>query len=119
MALGSPAVAYAIGKPIGAMLLGGIILWRVALLAGPTSGRAIVHVSTTPVDVAVDDDVYRVVTLYVSPVVCELKPGRHTVRMMQDGRVLYREEFGILAGEDTILAAWDQYDDGRSPGRGR
>jgi hypothetical protein len=118
MPSGLQAVAYAIGKPLGALLLGGVILWQVAAHVTPPHGRALVHVSTTPVEVAVDDHVYRVPTLYVSPVVCELKPGRHTVRMLRDGRVLYREEVSIVAGEDVILAAWDQYDDGRSPGRG-
>jgi hypothetical protein len=118
MGAGLHAVACAIGKPIGAVLLGGVILWRVAAHVGPVTGTAVVHVSTAPVEVGVDDDVYRVPTLYLSPVVCELKPGRHTVRMMRDGRVLYREEIRILAGEDLVLAVWDQSADGRSPGHG-
>jgi hypothetical protein len=118
MAMGLQAVAYAVGKPIGAVLLGGIILWRVAAHVGPPTGRAVVHVSTTPVDVAVDDEVHRVPILYLSPVVCELKPGRHTIRMMRDGRMLYREEIRIVAGEDIVLVAWDQSEDGRGPGRG-
>jgi hypothetical protein len=117
MAAALQTVAYAIGKPIGALLMGGIILWRVALHVGPHTGRAVVHVSITPVDVAVDEDVYRVPTPYLSPVVCELKPGRHSVRMIRDGRVLYREDVQILAGEDYVLAAWDQSHDGAGPGR--
>jgi hypothetical protein len=119
MAMVFQAVGHAIAKPIGALLLGGFILWRVALHAGPPTGRALVHVSTTPADVSVNDDVYHVESLYQTPVVCELKPGRHTARMMQGGRLLYHEDFRIVAGEDVVLAAWDQYDDGRSPGRGR
>jgi hypothetical protein len=115
--MGSTAVAYAIGKPIAALLVGGIILWRVALAVGPSTGRAIIHVWAAPAEVVVDDAVYHVEDLYQTPVVCELRPGPHTARVLRDGRVLYREEFGILAGEDNVLAAWDQYDDGRSPGR--
>jgi hypothetical protein len=119
MAMGLQAATYTIAKPIGALLLGGIILWRVALSVGPTNGRAYVHVSTTPVDVAVDGTVYRVENLYQSPVVCELEPGHHTVQMVRDGRLLYHEDIHIKAAEDMVLTAWDLYDDGRSPGRGQ
>lgn len=118
MAMGSQAVGCAIGKPIGAVLLGGIILWRVASLAGPQSGQAIVHVAITPVDVAVDDETYRVETMDRSPLVCELRPGVHMVRMMRDGRVLFREEIHIDAGEDFVLVVWDRSDDRTTTGGG-
>lgn len=119
MAIGSPSVVYAIGKPLGALLLGGVILWRVTLVAGPPKGRAIVHVSTTAVEIVVDDDVHRVRGFEETPIVCELRPGRHVVQMIKDGRVLYREAFGVAAGEEVVLTAWDGYDDGRSPERSR
>jgi hypothetical protein len=110
--------AYAFGKPVGALLLGGLILWQVAARVGHQNGRVIVHATTTPVDIVVDDQVYRVEDLSDSPVVCELRPGPHTAQMVRDGQVLYREEFSVKAGEDVMLAAYDRYDDGRSPGRG-
>ena len=74
------------------------------------------HVSTTPVLVSIDDAIYRVESLYESPVVRELRPGGHVVRMLRDGRVLYQEEFQINASEDTVLAVWDQTDVGHGPG---
>ena len=36
--------------------------------------------------------------------------------MLRDGRILYEEEFQIVAGEDTVLVAWEQYSDWRDPG---
>jgi hypothetical protein len=119
MAVRLQAVGSAIGKPVGALLLGGVILWQVAGHAGPPNGRVLVHASTTPVDIVVDDHIYRVEDLDHSPVVCELRPGPHTAQMVRDGQVLYREEFSVKAGEEVVLVAWDQYDDGRSPGRGK
>jgi hypothetical protein len=71
------------------------------------------------VDVSVDDESYRVKSLWESPVVCELRPGRHTVRMIRYGQVLYEEEFTLAAGEERILTAWDGNTDGRSPKVGR
>jgi hypothetical protein len=118
MAMGFQAIGYAIAKPIGSLLLGALILWGVATHVGPSNGRALVHVSPTPVDIVVDGSVYHVEGLDQTPVVCELAPGRHTVQMVRDRRLLYQEDFLIKAGEDVVLAAWDQYDDGRSPGRG-
>jgi hypothetical protein len=117
MGINLQTVACAIGKPVGCLLLGGAILWQVAVYAGPPKGRALVHVSKPLVEVTVDETLYRVEDLDKTPIVCELKPGRHTARMIRDGRVLYEEEFDIAAGEETILAAWDGYTDGRSPGR--
>jgi hypothetical protein len=109
----------ALARRAGALLLGGMILWQVAVHAGPPDGRALVHASTAPVDIVVDDHVYRVEDWSHTPVVCELRPGPHTAQMVRDGQVLYREEFSVKAGEDVILAARDGYDGGRSPGRGR
>jgi hypothetical protein len=110
--------ACAIGKPVRAVLLGGVILWQVAEHSGSSMGRAIVHVSTIPADLVVDRVVYRVEDLGRTPIVCEVRPGRHSARLIRDGRVLYQEEFLVRAGEEVILAAWDGYQDGRSPGRG-
>jgi hypothetical protein len=111
-------VACFIGKPAGAVLLGGVVLWQVADRAGSSKGQAIVHVSTLPADLMVDQAVYRVVDWGRTPIVCDLRPGRHSARLIRDGRVVYQEEFLIRAGEEVILMAWDGYDDGRSPGRG-
>jgi hypothetical protein len=99
--------AYALGSRVGALLLGGTVLWQVAVHAGASHGWAIVHVSSVHVDVTVDHAAYRVEDLKQSPIVCELGPGHHTVRMSRRGKVLFEEAFTVVAGEETILAAWE------------
>jgi hypothetical protein len=81
----------------------------------PSTGRAIIHVSTPHVDVMVDEVTYPVESLGTTPIVCELRPGHHMVRMLQNGRTLYEEPFTLKPGEELILSAWDGYDDGRCP----
>ena len=108
-------LCMAFARRVGALLLGGVILWQVSVHCGATQGRAIVHVSTPKVEVAVDGARYRIETLWDTPIVCDLRPGRHTVRMFQSGRVAYEEEFTVAAGQEVILTAWDGYQDGRSP----
>jgi hypothetical protein len=111
------SISYAVGKWVGALILGAVVLWQVVEHAGTTNGGAIVHVSTTPADVTIDDAAYHVDSLEQTPIVCELRAGRHKVRMLREGRVVYEEEFTIVAGQELVLAAWDQYVDGRSPAR--
>jgi hypothetical protein len=107
-----------ISKPVGCVVLGGVVLCQVAEHAASSKGRAIVHVTGTGVEIAVDDATYRVNTIMQTPIVCKLVPGRHTVRMLRDDRVLYQEEFIVARDQEVILTAWDGYRDGRSPGRG-
>jgi serine/threonine-protein kinase len=42
-------------RPIGGFLLGGLILWQIVEHVGPTTGRAIIHVSSAKVGSIVDD----------------------------------------------------------------
>src|SRR5437762_3123735 len=111
-------LCFALVRRVGAVLLGSIILWQVAEHSGLQRGRAIVHVSMPREDVMVDDSSYSVETLLDTPIVCDLRPGLHAVKMLRSGRVLYEEEFTIAAGQELILTAWDGYDDGRSPKEG-
>ncbi len=108
-----------IGRRVAGLALGAVVLWQVAEHAGPSRGRALVHVSSFPADLVVDQNVYHVDSPEETPIICELRPGRHVARMIRDDRVLYQEEFAVSAGEEVILSAWDQYVDGRSPGRER
>ncbi len=109
------ALCMAQAKRAGAVVLGGAILWQVSLRCGAMTGQAVVHVSMPNVVIAVDDATYWVETLWETPIVCDLPPGRHTVRMHRSGRVVYEEEFTLATGQEVILSAWDGYDDGRSP----
>ena len=106
-----------VSRLVGSLLLGGVVLWQVVEHCGPTTGRAIVHVTKVHVDVTVDEDTYPVESIWITPIVCELSPGRHTVRTLQEGRILYEEQFTLKPGEEIILTAWDGYRDGRSPPR--
>jgi hypothetical protein len=95
---------YTLGKRVGSFLLGGIVLWQVAEHTGATRGQAVIHVANRHVDVTIDHEAYRIEDLSESPIVRELRPGRHTVRMSRDGQELYQEEFVVVAGEDVVLA---------------
>jgi hypothetical protein len=106
---------FSICKLVGTLLLAGVILWQVVEQCGPNQGKVIVHVSKAPVHVRIDEATYPVGSIWMSPIVCELSPGRHTLRMLHEGRVLYEEPFTLKAGEEIILVAWDGYNDGRSP----
>lgn len=106
-----------IGRRVAGLALGVVVLWQVAEHAGSSRGRTIVHVSCYPADLVVDRNVYHVDSPEQTPIICDLRPGRHVARMIRDNRVLYQEEFAVSAGEEVILSAWDQYADGRSPRR--
>jgi hypothetical protein len=96
-------------KGLSALALGGVILWQVHDHCGAMKAVAYVHVVTPEVDVTVDRQTYRVETLWDSPIVCELRPGRHLLRMLRSGRVLFEQEFTLDAGQEVVLTAWDGF----------
>jgi hypothetical protein len=95
-------------KGLSALALGGAILWQVHDRCGVVKGMAYVHVVTPGVDVTVDDQTYRVETLWESPIVCELRPGRHLLRMLRSGRVLFEQEFTLDPGQEVVLSACEE-----------
>jgi hypothetical protein len=99
-------------KGFGALALGGAILWQVHDHCGSMKGVAYVHVATPGVDVTVDGRAYRIETLWETPIVCELRPGRHLLRMLRSGRVLFEEEFTLDPGQEVVLTAWEAFDEG-------
>ena len=88
---------------------GGTILWQVANHRGSMKCVAYVHVATPAVDVTVDDQRYRVETMWERPIVCELRPGRHHLRMLRSGRVLFEQEFTLDPGQEVVLTAWEGF----------
>jgi hypothetical protein len=50
-------------KGLSGLALGGVILWRIYNQCGSMNAVAYVHVTSTAVDVTVDDQRYRVETL--------------------------------------------------------
>jgi hypothetical protein len=99
---------FATGKGLGAFGLGGAILWYVAVHCGPKNGIAYVHVSTPNVEVMVDDVEYHVETLWETPLVCELSPGPHRLRMIRNGKTVFEDGFSLGVGKELVLVAWDQ-----------
>ena len=95
---------YSLARPVVALVLGGTVLWQVATHVDSSRGQAVVHVMSTGVFLFVDDDTYRIDDLAQSPIVCELRPGHHTLRLIRDGELLHEEDFVMVAGEDTVLA---------------
>ncbi len=95
-------------KAVGGLALGGAILWQVAAHTGPPNGTAYVHVSTPQVDVMIDRETYHIESLWDSPIVCELAPGKHTVQMSRNGQTLFAEEFTLKAAEEVVLTAWER-----------
>jgi hypothetical protein len=95
-------------KGLSALALGGAILWQVHEHCGLVKCVAYVHVVPPAVDVTIDGQTYWVETLWDSPIVCELRPGRHLLRMLRSERVLFEQEFTLDAGQEVVLTAWEE-----------
>jgi hypothetical protein len=101
-------------KGVGAVCLGSLVLWQVAQHSGATRGTAIVHVFESHVVVSLDDRDYPVNTVYESPLLCEVRAGRHVLKLKRGDRVVYNEEFSVEAGQEVVLTAWDPASDNSS-----
>jgi hypothetical protein len=95
-------------KGAGALLLGGAILWEVAVNCGPPFGIVYVHVSPGDGDLAIDDVTYHVRSLEETPIVRKLQPGSHMLRLSRNGGVVFEQEFSLNSGEELVLTAWDR-----------
>jgi hypothetical protein len=91
-------------KRLGAVCLIFVILWHVVLHAGPQEGTAIVHVSRPDVDVSIDNRSYHVDSMEESPLVCELPPGVHEVKVSVDGLILGEESFTVEPGKEVVMS---------------
>jgi hypothetical protein len=92
-------------KGIAGLALAAAILWQVVQHSGPRKGTAYVHASATDVDVMVDDVTYHIASFDDIPIVCELDPGKHTLRMTRNEQILYEEEFTVPIGGEVVVAA--------------
>ena len=95
-------------KAVVGLALGSAILWQVAMHSGPPNGTAYIHVASDQVDVKVDKTTFHVVSRWDVPIVCELRPGKHTLQMTRNGKMLYEEEFSLNAGGEVVLTAWER-----------
>jgi hypothetical protein len=90
-------------KRLGAACLTFVILWHVTEHAGPTRGRAIVHVNQPNVMVIVDQQSYHVGLLTPLPMVCDLKPGPHVAQVWRSGKLVGEESFNIEPGREVVV----------------
>jgi hypothetical protein len=102
------SVVFATTKAMGTLGLGGVILWQVAAHSGPQTGAACVHVSAPNTEVIVDGLAHHVETLWNSPIVVELRPGRHKLSVFHEGQVIDEREFTLGVGEEIVLVAGDR-----------
>jgi hypothetical protein len=102
-------------KMLSALALGGAVLWEVALHCGPPHGTIYVHVGRGCGDLNVDDASYHIKSLWETPVVCNLEPGRHVVTLSRDGRIVYEEKFPLDAGEELVLTARERVEPENPP----
>jgi hypothetical protein len=91
----------------GSLALGCTILGYVAAQAGPQGCEAAIHVTEADVHLWVDGESYRVDSWRDAPILWPLRPGRHVLRMLRGGRILYEETFTLGRGEEVVLTAWD------------
>jgi hypothetical protein len=103
------SIIFAMIKGAAWLGLAGGILWQVALHSGTPNGIAYIHVPTPSVDITVDDAKYHVETLWDSPIVCELRPGNHVLRMSRSGELLFEQEFSLDRGKEIVLTAWEEH----------
>jgi len=94
-----------LAKFAGAVVVGIAVCWEAVDQAGPEYSEVVIHVNECDVHISVDDLDFRVDSVADWPVVCNVRPGRHLLRMTRSGEILYEEDFAIRRGEDKILTA--------------
>jgi hypothetical protein len=102
-----------VAKCLGALVLSVVVLWQTADNSGFAESEVVVHVAANDVEVLVDDEPFRIKTALKEVIVCRLCPGRHELRMMRDGQLLYQETFTVERGRDVVLTAWEDTRDSK------
>jgi hypothetical protein len=81
--------------------------WHIAasLTSGVPYGKVLVYVSEQPSTLTVDRQHYSITPQMSYPLVCELAPGRHVLRLERNGARIYEQAFTVEARrEQTIFA---------------
>jgi hypothetical protein len=100
-------VLASVARRAGAALLGGAVLWAVAREAGPRDCQAVIHAAEEGLEVSVDGRVCPRERDPYSPIVCELRSGRHTMSVRRGGRPVHEESFDLGPGDQVVLTAMD------------
>src|SRR4051812_34962481 len=96
-----------IAKCLGALILSVAVLWQTADNAGCAESEVCIHVAADDVDVLVDEEAFWIKSRLQEVIVWRLRPGRHELRMMREGQVIYEEIFTVERGRDVVLTAWE------------
>jgi hypothetical protein len=102
----APVLASA-ARRAGAAILGGAVLWAVAREAGPRDCLVVIHAREEDLEVRADGWACPREADPYSPIVCELRPGRHTMSARRGGRTVHEESFDLGPGDDLVLTALD------------
>jgi hypothetical protein len=97
-----------VAKYLGALVLSVVVLLQTAENSEFVESEVVIHVAASDVDVLVDDEHFWINTALKEVIVCRLCPGRHELRMMRDGQLLYQETFTVERGRDVVLTAWER-----------
>ncbi len=96
-----------VAKCLGALILSVVVLWETADHAGFAESEVFIHVAADDVEVLVDEEAFWIKSALKDVIVCQLRPGRHELRMMRGGQLLYEETFTVENGRDVVLTAWE------------
>ncbi len=89
-------------KRVGIVCVVFLIAWH--LIHNQSSkGKAIVHVPKAGVVVSIDNLMFPVPSMAEAPVVCELSPGRHRVKIYHGLLTLGDQRFFVEPGKDAVL----------------
>jgi hypothetical protein len=100
-------ISALLARRVGAAMLGGAILWAVARQAGPRDCEAVIHVAEAALEVRVDGWAYPHGDARSSPIVCDLRPGRHTLTVLRAGSPVHQGTFDLDPGDHIVLTAMD------------
>jgi hypothetical protein len=95
-------------RRVGAVVFGGVLLWQVAENVCQGDGEVVVHVAEAGAVVSIDGRDCPFDLAPGEPICRTLRPGRHTLAMRREDRVVYEESFTLDPGGHAVLTARDE-----------
>lgn len=89
-------------KRVGMVCVVCLITWHL-IHNQSSNGKAIVHVPKAGVVVSIDNLRFPVLSMADAPVICELAPGSHRVKIHHGTLTLGDERFLVEPGKDAVL----------------
>ncbi len=85
------------------------IFAQVARHSAEPEGQVVVHLVDVGVEVSVDEEEARPVDNFMElPLVFDLHPGKHRLRLWRDGTMIDDQECQVEPGRDVVMALLDQ-----------